>query len=64
MSRQQSPRRRKNALPRLAFGNQNPQTDTSAKAMSERVQSVMPWEVDYRALGDTTAFEHHLLNCV
>lgn len=54
------PGRGKKSLPRLAFGNQNPQTDTSAKAMSERVQSAMPWEVDYQAIGSPNEFQHKL----
>lgn len=60
MSRKQPSGRRKRRLPGLAFGNQNPQKDTSAKAMSERVQSAMPWELEYRALGDGRDFEHQL----
>lgn len=60
MTRERSSGRGKKKLPRLAFGNQNPQTDTSAKAMSERVQSVLPWEVSYQAIGDEQDFEHQL----
>lgn len=60
MTRERSSGRGKKKLPRLAFGNQNPQTDTSAKAMSERVQSVLPWEVSYQAIGNEQDFEHQL----
>lgn len=60
MSRKGPPKPRKKPLPRLAFGNQAPETDTSAKAMSDRVQLAMPWEVNYRALGDASEFMHQL----
>lgn len=60
MARERPSGRGKKVLPRLAFGNQNPQKDTSAKAMSERVQSAMPWAVDYLAIGEPSEFEHQL----
>lgn len=60
MSRKRPSGRGKKKLPALAFGNQNPNIDTSAEAMSERMRTSLPWEVNYLSIGDSAEFEHHL----
>ena len=45
-------------LPELPFGNKTAIIDLSARNMSERIRSAMPFKVEYDALGDGKVFEH------